>query len=381
MNQKDRSMETRAPYALIGLFVLAVATAVFGFIYWLHNTGGLVERAYYRVRFENSVSGMLVGAAVLFNGIRVGEVTDLKLDPENPNRVIATIGVAAGTPVRADTKAGIDFQGLTGVAVVTLNGGSPTAPVLTARDREPPLIIADPLAWQSMTQAARTMLQRLDTILSENAETFKSTISNINTFAEALARNSGKVDSIIAGLERMTGGGAAAAAVAIYDLAAPTAFPPPTKAPTAQLTVAEATGTLLYDTQKILVRPKAPQDPSFESARWSDTLPKLIQAKLLQSFENSKYLAAVARPLEGLNSDFQLLTEIRAFQITTAPDTAAVVELSAKILGENGRIKAQRVFRSTVPTKLTDAAAAAAALDQAFGAVAKDIVTWTAATI
>jgi phospholipid/cholesterol/gamma-HCH transport system substrate-binding protein len=373
-------METRAPYALIGLFVLAVIAAVFGFVYWLHNTGGLAERTYYRIRFEHSVSGMLVGAAVLFNGIRVGEVTELKLDPANPNQVVSTIGVAAATPIRSDTKAGIEFQGLTGVAVVALDGGDPKAPALAAAGSEPPLIASDPNAWQSMTQAARTVLQRLDTVLTENAAAFKSAIANINTFSEALARNSGKIDGIIAGLERMTGGGAAAA-TATYDLVAPRDFPPPGKPSQAQLTVAEPTGVLMLDTQKILVRPRAPDDPSFEAARWSDTLGKLIQAKILQSFENSHYLGAVARPFESLNSDYQLLIEIRAFQVTTAPEPTAVVELSAKLLGEGGRIKASRVFRGTAPAKISDAAAAAAALNAAFGTVAKDIVIWAAEAI
>ena len=117
-------METRAPYALIGLFVMAVIAAAFGFVYWLHNSGGLTERTVYRVHFENTVSGLLKGASVLFNGIRVGEVTDLQLDTNNPQVITATIAVDAGTPVRADTKVGLDFQGLTGVPVVTLQGGS-----------------------------------------------------------------------------------------------------------------------------------------------------------------------------------------------------------------------------------------------------------------
>jgi phospholipid/cholesterol/gamma-HCH transport system substrate-binding protein len=99
-------METRAPYALIGLFVLAAVGAVFGFVYWLHNTGGLGERAVYRVRFENNVAGLLTGAAVLFNSIRVGEVIDLQLNPDNPREVTAAIAVVAGTPLRADTMPG-----------------------------------------------------------------------------------------------------------------------------------------------------------------------------------------------------------------------------------------------------------------------------------
>jgi phospholipid/cholesterol/gamma-HCH transport system substrate-binding protein len=374
-------METRAPYVIIGLFVVAAIAAVFGFVYWLNNTGGLGERTVYRVRFENSVSGMLIGAAVLFNGIRVGEVTNLELDNDHPNRIVTTIAVATGTPVRADTKAGIDFQGLTGVAVVTLNGGDPSAPKLAPVDGKPPLLAADPMAWQTMTQAARTVLQRLDTILSENSAAFKTAISNISTFAEALGRNSARVDGIIAGLERMTGGAAAAAPAVVYDLTAPRAFPRSDKAAKAQLTVAEPTTVLLFDSQKILVRPQAPESPTFETARWSDSLPKLLQARIVQSFENSKYLAAVARPAEGLTSDYQLLIEIRSFQIATEPEKAAIVELSAKVLGENGRIKDSRVFRSALPTKVTDAAAAASALNEAFGNVAKELVIWTAAAI
>jgi phospholipid/cholesterol/gamma-HCH transport system substrate-binding protein len=374
-------METRAPYVIIGLFVVAIITAVFGFVYWLHNTGGLTERAVYRVRFENSVSGMLIGAAVLFNGIRVGEVTGLELDNEHPNRIVATVAVAAGTPIRADTKAGIDFQGLTGIAVVSLNGGDPSAPKLAAVDGKPPLLAADPMAWQTMTQAARTVLQRLDAILVENSAAFKTAISNISTFAEALGRNSARVDGIIAGLERMTGGAAAATPPVVYDLTAPRAFLPIGKTIGAQLTIAEPTTVLMFDSQKILVRPQAPESPTFETARWSDSLPKLVQARIVQSFENSKYFTAVARPSEGLASDYQVLTEIRSFDITTAPSTAAVVEISAKILGENGRIKASRVFRAALTTQVTDAAAAAHALDEAFGNVARDLVSWAAAAI
>ena len=82
-------METRAPFVVIGAFVLAAIVAVFGFVYWLNNTGGLGPRTSYHVQFEGSVPGLLVGAGVLFNGIRVGEVTDLALAPDNPRRVNA----------------------------------------------------------------------------------------------------------------------------------------------------------------------------------------------------------------------------------------------------------------------------------------------------
>ena len=77
-------METRAPFVVVGAFVLAAIAAVFGFVYWLHNTAGLGPRVTYHVQFEGSVPGLLVGAAVLFNGIRVGEVSDLGLAPDDP---------------------------------------------------------------------------------------------------------------------------------------------------------------------------------------------------------------------------------------------------------------------------------------------------------
>ena len=105
-------METRARYALIGAFMLAVIAASFAFVYWLENKGGFGQRAYYQLRFDSSVSGLQEGSAVLFNGFRVGEVTGLTLDPEHPDQVVATVGVVDGTPVRSDTKVGIEFARL-----------------------------------------------------------------------------------------------------------------------------------------------------------------------------------------------------------------------------------------------------------------------------
>ena len=158
-------METRAPFVVVGAFVLAAIAAVFGFVYWLQNTGGLGPRATYHVQFEGSVPGLLVGAAVLFNGIRVGEVTELGLAPDNPRGVNATISVASTTPVRSDTKVGLEFQGLTGVPVIALEGGK-----LVANSGAVPTLMAEPGAGQGMTQAARDALRKVDTVLSENSE-------------------------------------------------------------------------------------------------------------------------------------------------------------------------------------------------------------------
>ena len=137
---------------------------------------------------------------MLFNGIRVGEVTELGLAPGNPRGVNATISVASTTPVRADTKVGLEFQGLTGVPVIALEGGTQVA-----QSGAVPTLVAEPGAGQGMTQAARDALRKVDTVLSENSEALKDTITNFKVFSEGLARNTGKLDGIVAGLERMTG--------------------------------------------------------------------------------------------------------------------------------------------------------------------------------
>ncbi len=374
-------METRAPYALIGLFVLVAISAVFGFVYWLHNTGGLNKRTVYHVRFENTVAGLLPGAAVLFNGIRVGEVTDLQLSPDNPQQIVATIAVAPSTPVRPDTHVGLDFQGLTGVPVIALEGGSSAAPVWLTPPGEPPVLVADPLAGQSMTQAARDALRRVDTVLSENSEPLRETIANLKVFSAALARNSDRLDGIVAGVERMVGGGPAAAPPIVYDLTAARVFPTATKAPSGLLAVMEPTGVLMFDTQKILVRPSGVEGPTFANARWSDNLPKLLQARIIQSFENANLLRTVTRPMEALTADYQLLIDVRSFQLSMLAEPVADVEFAARILATNGRIVDARIFHATVRPAATDAAATAAALDEAFGKLAVELVAWTTAAM
>ncbi len=365
-------METRAPYALIGALVLAAIGAIFGFVYWLNNAGGLSKRTVIEVRFENTVSGLLKGAGVLFNGIRVGEVIDLRLNPAQPRQVTAMIAVADDTPVRPDTHVGLEFQGLTGVPVIALEGRS-NMPAPSAM----PALVADPAAGISMTQAARDTLRRLETILAENSEPLRSMISNLNTFSAALARNSDRLDGIVSGLEKFVGGGAAAPQT-IYDLTAPRDFPPITKLPSAQLSVPEPTAVLMFDTQKLLVQPSGNEGPSFTNARWSDNTPKLIQAKIIQSFENANLLRSVTRPMDSLNATHQLLIDIRNFQLSAAAEPVAEVEFTAKIFDDKGRILDARIFRATAPAGAVDARAAAAALDAAFGKAAVELVVWVA---
>lgn len=324
------------------------------------------------------MSGLLKGAGVLFNGIRVGEVIDLRLSSDNPRQVTAMIAVADDTPVRADTHVGLEFQGLTGIPVIALEGRSnmpawtsPNAPVLTA----------DPNAGVSMTQAARDALRRFESVLAENSEPLRNTIANFNTFSAALARNSDRLDGLVSGLERLVGSGPAAAPLIIYDLTAPRDFPIIKTAPSGQLIIPEPTAVLMFDTQKLLVRPSGVEGPTFSSARWSDNIPKLLQARIIQSFENANLLRSVARPTESLTVSYQLLLDIRSFQLSLSAVPLAEVEFTAKILADNGRILDARIFRIAVPSAAADARSAAAALDEAFGKATVELVIWASGLI
>jgi phospholipid/cholesterol/gamma-HCH transport system substrate-binding protein len=374
-------METRARYALIGLFMLAALVASFGFVYWLENAGGFGERETYRVRFQSPVSGLLVGSAVLFDGIKVGEVTDLALDAAEPGRVTATVAVVRGTPIRADTEVNVEFQGLTGGAAVALKGGSAGAPAVTANDGGVPLLIAPASAGQDWGELARQVLRRVDGILVDNAEPVKSLIGNLDTFSQVLARNSDRIDGILAGLERMTGGAAAKAALPIYDLAAPTTFPTLAEAPHWQLLIPEPTILLAFNSDKITVAPAAGETTALADAQWSDNLPILFQEKVVQSFENAGFGAAVSRPRDGFTADFQLLLDIRRFVVTASPAPMAEIEFVAKILGPDGKIVVARTFEATAPATAIEPAAAAAALNEAFGKGVSALVPWAAETI
>jgi phospholipid/cholesterol/gamma-HCH transport system substrate-binding protein len=363
-------METRAPFVVIGAFVLAAIIAVFGFVYWLNNTAGLGPRTSYHVRFDGSVPGLLIGAGVLFDGIRVGEVTDLGLAADNPRRVNATISVASTTPVRADTKVGLEFQGLTGVPVIALEGGTQVA-----NSGEVPTLIAEPGAGQSMTQAARDALRKVDSVLSENSEPLKKTIANLETFTDGLARNTGKLDSIIAGLEKMTGGGAPAQKVT-YDLRGPQDLGPAAKTIKGQLAIPEPTAVAMLETQRMLFSP-VKDYPDFADFLWADSIPKLLQARLIDCFENYDIAHAPLRAADVGQTDFQLLIDVRRFRIVTDSGPTADIALSARLLDKSGKVIASRLFEDSQKLDQIEPAAAVAAFNEAFGRIAKEMIGWT----
>jgi phospholipid/cholesterol/gamma-HCH transport system substrate-binding protein len=374
-------METRARYVLIGSFALACLLAGFGFVYWIKTLGGFGQRAVYDVRFEQPVSGLTAGAGVLFNGIRAGTVTRIDLNPNNPKQVTAAISVDPQTPIRADTQVDITYLGFTGAPAIALKGGAAQAPRLTSENGHPAVLIAAPDAGRSLTESAQETLRRVDDILKQNAEPLHTAITGIATFADMLGRNSQRVEGLIGGLENLAGTGAPKQGPAIYDLAAATAFPQIAKTIKGHLVVPDPSAIILFDTQKILIRSGAGTYTNVNAAQWADNLPKLFQARIVQSFENAHQLSAVSRPLEQLTAEYRLELAIRSFQITLEPSPNAVVDVTARLVNDKGVVADARMFTASIPAKSTEAPDAVAALNQAFSQVAGEIVVWTVGAI
>ena len=128
-------METHARYFLIGVFSLAIMATLLLFALWLGKLELGKDYQEYDIRFKESVAGLAKGGLVQFQGVQVGEVRKLKLDPIDPRVVIVRVRMNEQTPIKTDTKAQLSFTGLTGVAVIELIGGTPGAKML--RDVEP----------------------------------------------------------------------------------------------------------------------------------------------------------------------------------------------------------------------------------------------------
>lgn len=160
-----------------------------------------------------------------------------------------------------------------------------------------------------------------------------------------------------------------------YDLSPAQSFARPVGRGRGQLVVAEPTALGPLDGDRILVRPAPGQLAQLSDAQWEERLPRLVQARLVQSFENAKRLG-VGRPADKITSDYSLLTDLRVFEVS-AVDGTAQVEIAAKIVNErSGRIIAARVLRASVPAAVTQGPEAVAAINAAFEQVATELVMW-----
>lgn len=207
-------METRANYVIVGIFTVVAILAAFGFVYWTAAIGERGEEAQLRVRIPGSASGLGRGSAVLFNGVKVGDVERVYLDLSNPSVAIADARVDRLTPITDSTKADIGLAGLTGQANVELSGGNPSERnILDRADEKGRVaeITANPSAVTNLLQTAQSILTRADSVVSglegfvgEARQPLTQTVRNIEKFSAALDRNADGIDKFLSSVGAMS---------------------------------------------------------------------------------------------------------------------------------------------------------------------------------
>lgn len=199
-------METRAKYVAVGAFVLAMLIGIVIAVLWIARLELTRDFAYYDIYFSGSVTGLAQGSAVSYNGIQIGRVREIRIDPQNLQQVRVTIELDESAPIKADAKASLESQGLTGLAYIEINGGSQDAPPLTAQPGQRyPVIASMPSGLQRVVASAPEVLARLIEVADRLASIFDDknraaiadTLENLRRLTAVAAARSGDIDSIL----------------------------------------------------------------------------------------------------------------------------------------------------------------------------------------
>jgi phospholipid/cholesterol/gamma-HCH transport system substrate-binding protein len=198
--------------SLVGAFVVGLAAVLIAAALWLASGGASQSHDdLYLAVVDESVAGLNLNAPVKYNGVDVGQVREIRLDPANPARVRLVFAIARGTPIRIDTVAVLKTQGLTGIAYVEMAGGAPDAPPLLAQppERLPQIrtkaslsarlenVLTDVLAKIERTSS------NIDALLSnENRAAVASALADIAAVAHTIAGRKGSIDAGLAGAQR-----------------------------------------------------------------------------------------------------------------------------------------------------------------------------------
>ncbi|WP_397476125.1 MlaD family protein [Pusillimonas sp.] len=189
-------MEPRAHHVLIGAFTVIVAVVAVLFALWLGKAGQHAGERHYVVVFNEAVRGLTVGSAVQYNGIKVGEVQGLTLDPNDPAVVRARIKVQDNIPIKQDTRARLVLTGITGASVIGLSGGTPESPELPQPESGDPVIVAMPSPITQLLANSDNLMTNLTALIMsaqqvlspENAKRISRSLDNIEQFSAALGQ-------------------------------------------------------------------------------------------------------------------------------------------------------------------------------------------------
>lgn len=202
-------MEPKAHHVIIGLFTLLAFIAALLFALWLAKSTADRDWSYYQIGFNQPVSGLSKGNPVLYSGVQIGDVVELKLNPRDPSQVRVLIRVDKNIPVRENTQASLVLANITGSMSVQFSGGTPDSPELIGDINDPPLIIAKPSALDSLLANGQSLLQKAESLLvdankmfsDKNIENLTAVLDNTREVSDALLDQRGRLNELLARLD------------------------------------------------------------------------------------------------------------------------------------------------------------------------------------
>ena len=205
-------MEIRANHALVGFFTLLILFAAGMFVLWIGGPGRNTPKAQYEIVVKDSVRGLSINSDVLFSGIRVGNVTDIRINRDAPGEVFIRISIEADTPVREGSAARLDVHGITGMAVVFITAGSTQSPLLRPLAGEVATIRYEPSPMASavhqvpnMLSSSFTILRRAEQLLAEeNVQAVNDILVSLAQISRTLADRSDSINAILLETEKIS---------------------------------------------------------------------------------------------------------------------------------------------------------------------------------
>jgi phospholipid/cholesterol/gamma-HCH transport system substrate-binding protein len=182
----------RATNLMIGTTTLAVIAAGFIGVLVFQKVRTVRNQSQIRIVFDGSAAGLRKGGGVNFDGVPAGEILSIKL--ENPRKIVVLAMLDNNAPIRKDTVVGIEFQGLTGVAAISLVGGAPSAPPVPLDADGVPVLTAD---LREQQESITDTLHHVDTVINENRESIKDTMLSIESYTASLKSKADAIDSIL----------------------------------------------------------------------------------------------------------------------------------------------------------------------------------------
>ena len=196
-------MEPKINYVLVGLFVVVLGATLVGVVVWLGKGDYRATYDRYYTFIRESVAGLSTNASVKYHGVEVGYVAEIALNPDNPQEVRLTLDITRGTPIKEDTVATLYVQGLTGFAIIDLDGGSRASPPLTAKPgKRYPVIKARPSFFVRMEETSTRLIMNVNRLLedtrrlidADTRDAFKQILTDLAQLTHTLATQSQRLD-------------------------------------------------------------------------------------------------------------------------------------------------------------------------------------------